>query len=368
MKQIYTLVNLERYALRIMKYLSTTRPEYLSNQDICDFRMKVLIHAETYGLSSALSAFSVSRSTFYNWKKAFKQGSSKVAALAPLSTRPHCLRTAVSHPQHEKQIILLRRKHHNLGKEKIKGFLDHWCHATGEPLLSISTIGRIITRLKKRGRVCNPCELRINGRTGQLHVKGPRRRPSRTRRNGYTPERPGDLLQLDSVTIMRDGVRRYIVSAIDYKASFAYSYAYKTLSSLSTKDFWGKLMQVVPFDVKHIQTDNGSEFHRYFQEAIGKSEIQQFWNYPRTPKANGKIERYNRTIQEDFAEWHLDTLMEDIQEFNRELTDWLLYYNTERPHHAVRIDGKQVPPLKGCLNMLGLNTEESNMYWTYTLI
>ncbi|MCL2679441.1 MAG: hypothetical protein FWF18_04070 [Dehalococcoidia bacterium] len=60
MKQIYTLVNLGRYASRIIKYVSTTRPEYLSNQAVCDFRMKVILHAETYGVFSAVGAFSIS--------------------------------------------------------------------------------------------------------------------------------------------------------------------------------------------------------------------------------------------------------------------------------------------------------------------
>ena len=93
MRQIYTLVNLKRYASRIMKYVSTTRPEYLSNQDVCDFRMKVLLHAETYGAPSAINAFSISRSTFYNWQKAFNNGKRMIAALAPSSTRLCCPQT-----------------------------------------------------------------------------------------------------------------------------------------------------------------------------------------------------------------------------------------------------------------------------------
>ena len=366
MRQIYDIVNLKRYASRIMKYVSTTRPKYLTNQDICDFRIKVLIHAETYGVLSAINAFGVARSTLYNWKRAFKDGRKKVAAMAPSSTRPHHLRTPVPHPWHEQQILTLRRKYYGMGKDKLKVLLDELCQEAGEIALSTSTIGRIITKLKQRGAVDNPCELRINARTGQLHVKKHANRVKRTRRRGYVPNKPGDLLQMDCVTVMQDGIRRYLVSAIDYQASFAYSYAYKTLSSLSTKDFWNKLTQIAPFEIKPIQTDNGSEFHRYFQESISQSDVQQFWNYPRTPKANGKIERFNRTIQEDFVVWQMDTFMDDIHEFNRNLTDWLLFYNTVRPHHSVRINGKQVPPLKGCLNMLELSTQKSNMLWTHT--
>ena len=51
-------------------------------------------------------------------------------------------------------------------------------------------------------------------------------------------------MQLDCVVKMHRGVRRYIVSAIDYTSSFAYSYAYKELSSQVTSDFIDKLLVV----------------------------------------------------------------------------------------------------------------------------
>lgn len=58
--------------------------------------------------------------------------------------------------------------------------------------------------------------------------------------------------------------------------------------------------------------------------------------YARKPIYNGKIERYNRTIQEEFIDPNLELLFEDIHHFNYKLTDWLLYCNTKRPHSSHR--------------------------------
>lgn len=57
--------------------------------------------------------------------------------------------------------------------------------------------------------------------------------------------------------------------------------------------------------------------------------------YPRCPKINGFIERANRTLQEEFIDFHLNLLFEDIDEFNRKLMDYLIWYNTERPHRSL---------------------------------
>ncbi|MGB9794483.1 MULTISPECIES: integrase core domain-containing protein [Caldisericum] len=57
--------------------------------------------------------------------------------------------------------------------------------------------------------------------------------------------------------------------------------------------------------------------------------------YPRCPRINGFIERANRTLQDEFIDSHLILLEENIDEFNRKLMDYLVWYNTERPHNSL---------------------------------
>ena len=104
-----------------------------------------------------------------------------------------------------------------------------------------------------------------------------------------------------------------------------------------------------------------SEFSKYFDEKLTELNIVHFWNYAKKPIYNGKIERYNRTIQEEFIDPYIASLFKhDINEFNQELADWCIFYNTKRPHYSHREpDNKtaQIPPLKAYIYMLQLDVE-----------
>jgi len=53
--------------------------------------------------------------------------------------------------------------------------------------------------------------------------------------------------------------------------------------------------------IENIQTDNGSEFARYFKEAAMALSIPQYLSRPRTPTDNPFDERFNRTLREEFV-------------------------------------------------------------------
>ena len=112
-----------------------------------------------------------------------------------------------------------------------------------------------------------------------------------------------------------------------------------------------------------IQTDNGSEFESHFEKSCQNSGLSRFYNYPRRPQSNGCLERFNRTIQEQFVYWHID-YPEDTDAFNRKLMEYLIWYNTEKAHRSIG----NVPPLRYYTDKFLTPSKKSNMLWELTII
>jgi|Deesub1362A_J573_1020465.scaffolds.fasta_scaffold01463_1 hypothetical protein len=68
----------------------------------------------------------------------------------------------------------------------------------------------------------------------------------------------------------------------------------KRLNSRNMKDFYQRFKRVYPLSVKSWQTDNGSENLGGFDEQLKREGIPLYFSYPRCPKINTYIERYNR--------------------------------------------------------------------------
>ena len=363
------------YDRDMIKYTHyTTQYKYNTNKDIIEYRLKVIQFSEKYGILAATEAFEVSRATIFNWKKRIKDnrlGRSSLSNLAPNSRKPIHFRKSKLDAWYKEKILRIRKQYDRLGKSKVKALLDIECKEHNMRPISESSIGRIINELKRANRLIMDKRITFYAKTCRVakhHDVKPKLK--KQRRKGYTPKEPGDLIQIDCVIKFINGIKRYIVSGIDYKTSFAYSFAYTHLSSEISTDFLHKFQQVAPFEIKHIQTDNGSEFMDRFHKDLEKQGLTHFFNYPRHPKSNGKIERYNRTIQQEFIDSNLKELAYDIDNFNQLFTDWLIYYNTKRPHFSHREPGNnniQIPPMRAFIYMLQLDQQKSNMLWTHTL-
>jgi len=332
-----------------------------SQQQIIEERLRVIQFFEEYGADATRKAFNTSRSTVFLWKQKLKKANGKIAALAPGDRTPIRKRRRNVHPFIEDFIIKYRTDHPGSDKTTITPMLVIGCRATSIKPVSESTVGRIIHDLKSRGRLPNSNKVSINARTGDLVVKQRPKPRKKERRKGFRPKVPGDIVQMDTVSVFACGIKRYLFTAIDVSTRFAFACAYGSNSSINGSDFLRKFVTVAPFNVARIQTDNGGEFERYFEKTCRDVGLAHFYNYPKHPQSNGCLERFNRTIQEQFVYWHIDYL-DDTLEFNRKLMEYLIWYNTEKAHRGIG----NLPPLRYYVDKFLVPSQKSNMLWTLT--
>ena len=312
-------------------------------------RIRILAFWEKHGTEATQEAFGISCRTLYRWQAALKKSSGKLEGLNAVSTAPKRRRKRVIPEGLEQYIIKLREDHPRLGKEKIQPLL-----AVAGHRMSVSTIGRILVDLKKQGRLPTPSSLSFNGRTGTFSERIPKRTKKLRRPKGYR------VLEVDTVVRFIDGMKRYILTGVDTKRRTAFAAAYTNHGSHSAADFLKKTQVVLPDCPSAVQTDNGSEFALHFERAVSASGRTHFHTYPRSPKMNAHVERFNRTLNEEFLLSHRELLRDDVKTFNDRLVDWLLWYNGERPHHALG----QVAPFR--FMMQPLPAEKCQMWWTHT--
>jgi putative transposase len=360
MKQIYVESYYRNGYSRFMKYLEdiTNHPKRLEIEK----RISIIDFFDEYGAAATKKAFGKSRTTVYRWKQKLKKCSGKLSSLAPGDTAPIHRRKRVVHPFIEDFIIKNRTAHPGIDKASITPILSLACKRQGIKPVSESTVGRIISDLKAKRKLPSSQKISLNGKTGRLLARGVTQKKKKVRRKDYKPEHPGDLVQMDTVSVFSAGIKRYIFTAIDVSTRFAFASTYKSNSSANGSDFLGKFLSVAPFAIKRIQTDNGSEFAKDFAQSCQGNRLVHFFNYPKHPESNGLVERFNRTIQAQFVYSHIDYI-DEIDNFNRLLTDYLIWYNTERPHRGI---GK-IPPLRYYVDNF-LSPSQSHMYWTLTEI
>jgi len=332
-----------------------------SQQQIIEERLKIIRFFDEYGADATRKAFNKSRSTVFLWKRKLKKANGSISALAPGDRTPVRKRRRIVHPFIEDYIIRYRADHPGSDKTTITPLLAIACRSAGIKYISESTVGRIIHDLKSLGRLPTSNKISINAKTGDLVARERPKPRTKERRKGFRPQIPGDIIQMDTISVFACGIKRYLFTAIDVSTRFAFACAYTSNSSANGSDFLKKFITVAPFNVVRIQTDNGGEFEKYFEKSCQDIGLPHFYNYPKHPQSNACVERFNRTIQEQFVYWHVDYL-DDTLEFNRMLMQYLIWYNTERAHRGI---GK-IPPLRYYIDKFLIPSKKSNMLWTLT--
>lgn len=314
-------------------------------------KARILVFWEKHGLRATLDAFSVKRSTLFLWKQQFNKGSKIPEALNEKKRIPRTRRKRIWDVRLIGEIKRQREAHPNIGKDKIHIILAPFCSLHNLPLPSVSTIGRIIKDCGGLRRF--PQKMRHNGKIMAIKRKKVLRKPK-----DFKAEYAGHCVALDTVERFVHGLRRYIITFEDIHTRFSFAWATASHASLAAQEFFEYCRMVFPYPFTFVLTDNGSEFMKHFDEHLRRLHLTHYHTYPRTPKMNAHCERFNRTLQEEFVDYHAGTLINPTA-FNREMIPWLVWYNTERPHWGLHLQS----PMQF---MFTAQSGKSNMRWTNT--
>ncbi len=109
--------------------------------------------------------------------------------------------------------------------------------------------------------------------------------------------------------------------------------AHTRATAATAAQFLDRLVQRMPFPVRALQVDGGSEFAAEFEQACQPRGLRLFVLPPRSPKLNGAVERAQRTHTEEFYQVTAHSL--EMAALNRELRQWEKIDNTVRPHQSL---------------------------------
>jgi len=179
--------------------------------------------------------------------------------------------------------------------------------------------------------------------------------PCLKERHVESPE-PGYLLSQDTffVGTFKGIGKVYMQAVIDTFCSLGFAKLYDSKKAVTAADMLYD--RVIPFykergiEIKHILTDNGSEYcgrrmEHHYQIMLTLHGIKHRRTKVATPKTNGFVERFNRTVLEEFFRGILKRkFYHNLQELQNDLQRWMNFYNRKRPHLGYRNNGNT--PLK----------------------
>lgn len=164
-------------------------------------------------------------------------------------------------------------------------------------------------------------------------------------------EKAGDLAHVDchylpKSLLLNEDKRYYLVGVVDDCTRIAWCEIVPDITSLTVMFATMRCFQMIQkqysIQFKEVMTDNGPEFGQGkekknqmsnpFKRMLKEMGLKHRFIRPYHPQTNGKIERFWRTVEEDIIE---GTTFESLEEFEKDLFEYMIYYNEYRPHQGI---------------------------------
>jgi transposase InsO family protein len=191
--------------------------------------------------------------------------------------------------------------------------------------------------VKKLGRIPDGGGHRVHGRSAGGHNSSAHRDPSRARKVGGRPNLG----------------YAYLHHAMDDHSRYTYSEILNDETKQSASSFMTRAIAhfaSIGVTITRVMTDNGSCYRsRDFAKVLSDNEIRHKRTRPYRPQTNGKVERFNRILQE---EWAYARPYTSEAERVAAFPAFLHTYNHHRGHTALKgaSPADRVPNLAGQYN------------------
>ena len=296
---------------------------------------------EGWTIASSAESMRISRQTAHKWWGRYLE--SGVAGLEDRSSRPRRCPTKTP-PKVERRLVELRRRH-QLGPARL-------APRAGVPA---STLHRVLQRHgvsrlsdldRHSGRVIRRIETTHPGELVHIDIKKQARIP---KGGGWRVKG----IEHKNTTRSRPRIGyAHVHSAIDAYSRLAYSEVHKDETSVTNIGFWRRakaFFESYGITIERVLTDNGSCYRsKDFATELLNDVIKHTFTKPYKPQTNGKVERFNRTL---LNEWAYARPYRSESARTRALDTWLHLYNHHRHHTA--IGG---PPISRVNNLVGQNS------------
>ena len=313
-------------------------------------KLSVLQLAESLrNVSEACRQRGVSRTQFYEYKRRFQtHGIEGLKDLPPIP-KSNPLTTP---PEQVERILALSLEHPTWGCNKLCDSL-----ALEGIKISYPTIQNILNKHDMGTRYERLLKLEERSLSHQIELS-----PQQVawiekanpcfRERHIESSRPGELLSQDTfyVGVLKGVGRVYLHAVVDTYGSYAFGFLHTTKQPEAALAV--VYNDVLPFyqdkglQVDAILTDNGREFcgkdtHPY-ELYLELNDIEHRKTQVRRPQTNGFVERFKRTVLDEFFRIAFrKKLYESVEALQVDLDAWLVHYNTERPHQGYRNQGRR---------------------------
>lgn len=149
---------------------------------------------------------------------------------------------------------------------------------------------------------------------------------------------PGALVEVDTVHFYHPTTktRKYATSVIDVYSRMAYVYLHDDLQQYHSVDAVLLAKKRFGFQFGTVQTDNGLEFGKKFQDEITRRGMNWRHTRVRRPNDNAHVERFNRTLREECLGNYIPS-RENILATQERTDQYLDYYNNKRIHLGIQL-------------------------------